>query len=197
MNLNIAIRHYCHFIYIYFYPLWYLWSHAVPVCACSAMKPALPSTAVWRTRSSPTGCASPRSPCSSVYSSTPWQVLPSTKTSEQCIMGLSRATNHVAPFLSLQVCTASWPLDGRLPQIFWCPILGMTWSWSFPDYFSEYRSSPSTRSFCSWEGERYVGQGVFSHLSFSPRERVVSLSISGTGLSSWTWFCVLRDIGEE
>lgn len=38
--------------------------------ACSATKPASPSTAAWRTRSSPTGCSSPCSPWSFVWSST-------------------------------------------------------------------------------------------------------------------------------
>lgn len=32
---------------------------------------------------------------------------------------------------------------------------------------------------------------------FFTAEHVVSLPDSGAGLSSWTWFCVLRDIGEE
>lgn len=53
----------------------------------------------------------------------------------------------------LQVCMASWPLDKRLPQTFWCPIQETMWSWSFPGCFSEYRSSPSTPLFFSWEGE--------------------------------------------
>lgn len=63
-----------------------------------------------------------------------------------------KGANHIHP-LRLQVCTASWRSDEKLPLIFWCHIQETMWSWSFPGCFLEYQLSPSILLFFFWGGE--------------------------------------------
>lgn len=98
----------------------------VSVCLCvcvrvifSVTRRVLPSTAAWRTRSSPTGCSSPSSPCSSVCSSTRWPVshLPG------CPPQVSSSWENVVAFIGHCVHTSLYDL-----RVIRCVRLSDVWT---------------------------------------------------------------------